>query len=543
MSPLEPARLARLAALPALVAALMVSPSLAPVARATPAPSPSDDPPWVSPGGGGDDDTPTEPEPGETSYEPDPDLEKDDDQLDDEGEPPAPKTLPPDGRALRPGLPWLDRDLVQPRTHPAGRSAATLGFASIDDDCFVELTIGHVFKLGDHGQWRIAPRLPLRFRLFDGEPETDAVIREEDWDEVSDWARVLAFVHYGRIDDPLVFRYGELTGVTIGHGALVNRYSNTIDIDHYQGGVFFAGDLGFMGGEVVLNDVFAPDLLAGRAYMRPFDGLKKLALPIRGFKVGLTLGADFAAPVAVDIGEGGLFATPENNPIVLADRFLPMMALDFEVPVLSTPHFDLVPYFDLATLDFETIGLHLGTFFNVRFDPKATLRLRLEYRFVGEDHVPGYVSPFYEVERYSWLGGLPKLGALEELVAEEALGAAHHGAHIEADLALERRLALGFVFTSNGRDRGNDLLARLRLERLGPVRLTLFFARLGFSGVDDLFAADRTLGGLSVRVTFDPFFVTGRILHEWRLRPDEDGRSGFETILTWSLGGGVMVRL
>lgn len=501
----------------------------------------ADDPPWLTPGANPDNDEPTDtPAP---DYEPDPDAEKDDDQLDEEGEPPPRKTLPENGRALTPSLPWLDRDLVQPRTHPAGRSAATVGFASIDDDCFLELTIGHVFKIGDAGDWRIAPRLPLRLRLFDGDPETDAVIREEDWDEVSDWARVLAFVHYGRIDDPLVLRYGELTGVTIGHGALINRYSNTIDIDHYQGGIYLAGDLELVGAELVLNDVFDPDLLAGRAYARPFVGLKDLPLPVRGFKVGLTLGADFAAPVVVDTGERGLFATPEHQPIVLADRFLPMMALDFEVPILSSPHVDIVPYFDLATLDFETIGLHLGSFFNVRFTPHATLRTRLEYRFVGEDHVPGYVSPFYEVERYAWLGGLPKLGALDELAAEEALGASHHGVHLETDLAIERRLALGFVFTSNGRDRGNDLLARLRLERLGPVRLTLFFARLGFSGLDDLFAADRTLGGLSVRVTFDPFFVTGRILHEWRLRGGDDGRTGFETVLNWSLGGGVMVRL
>jgi hypothetical protein len=503
---------------------------------AIPSSAHAEDPPWVTPRA--DDATP----PDDPDDDAD-DTDDDDNGLDEDGEPHARKTLPENGRALTPTLPWLARDLIQPRTHPAGRSAATVGFASIDDDCFLELTIGHVFQLGEAGDWRIAPRLPLRLRLADGPPETDAVIREEDWDEVSDWARVLAFVHYGRIDDPLVLRYGELTGVTLGHGTLVNRYSNTIDLDHYQGGIYVAGDLDLIGAEAVLNDVFDPDLLAGRIFARPFVGIDDLPLPVRGFKVALTLGADFAAPVAVDTGAGGLFATPENHPVVLGDRFLPMVALDFEVPVLSSPHVDIVPYLDIATLDFETVGVHLGSFFNVRFTPATTLRTRLEYRFVGEDHVPGYVSPFYEIERYAWLGGPPKLGQLDALTADEGLGAAHHGVHLESDLAIEKHLALGFVYTSNGRERGNDLLARLRLERLGPVRLTLFFARLGFSGFDDLFAADRTLGGVSLRVTFEPFFVTGRILNEWRLRSGDDGKTGFQTVLTWSLGGGLMVRL
>lgn len=498
--------------------------------------------PWeTSPAGDGEapGDERTVPPPPDYDPEPEPDAPP----LDDDGEPRHRAELPADGQALRPALPWLDRDMVQPRSHPAGRAAAQLGFAKIDEDCFLELTIGHVFSLGGPGGWRIAPRLPLRLRLFDGDPETDAVLREEDWDEVSDWARVLAFVHYGQAGDPLVFRYGELTGVTIGHGALVNRYFNTIDIDHYQGGVFLHGDADLVGGELVLDDVFDPELLVGRAFARPFVDVPDLALPLRGFKVGVTLGADFFAPVAVDIGERGLFATPENNPIILADRMLPMFALDFEVPALSTPHLDIVPYLDIASLDWATFGLHLGAFFNARFTPEATLRVRLEYRFVGEDHVPGWVSPFYEIERYAWLGGTPKLGALDLFAADEALGASHHGVHLETDLSIKDHLAWSMVYTSNGRERGNDLLTRLRFDHLGPVRLTLFFARLGFSGLDDLFAADRTLGGVSTRVTFDPFFVSGRILYEWRLRPAEDGRTGFSTTLNWNLGAGVLIRL
>ena len=471
--------------------------------------------------------------------EPDPYDDKPDNMDEDEGEPLERERLPKDGMALRPMLPFVERDLVQPRNSPGGRASAQLGFAEIGEDFFLEMSIGAVFT---PGKWRIAPRLPLRLRLVDDDPETDAIIREEDWDEPSDWARVLGFIQYGALGDALIMRYGELTGVSLGHGSIVNRYFNTIDIDHYQGGIYFYGDLGLIGGEAILNDVFGPEVLVGRVFMRPLDFADGLPLPLRGLKVGVTVGADFAAPVAVDVGDDGLFATPENEPIVLADRALPMFGIDLEVPVVSNAHLDVVPYIDLASLEMESFGVHVGSMFNVRFTTKASMRLRVEYRFVGEDHVPGYVSPFYEIERYSWLGGDPKLGQVDDFYADEGLGASHHGFHIETDLKIANVLNWTFIFTSNGRERHNDVLSRLRLPNLGPVRLTLFFARLGFEGLDDLFAADRTLGGVSVRVAFGSFFVRGRILYEWRLA-NEDGTTGYQTMLNWDLGAGVIINL
>jgi len=472
--------------------------------------------------------------------EPDPYDDKPDNMDEDEGEPILKEELPKDGMALRPTLPFVERDLVQPRNSPGGRASAQLGFATINDDLFLELSIGAVFT---PGKWRIAPRLPMRLRLVDAEPHTDAIIREEDWDEVSDWARVLAFIQYGALGDPLILRYGELTGVSLGHGSIANRYFNTIDIDHYQGGIYFYGDLGIVGGEAILDDVFGPELLVARGFVRPFDPFDKLPLPLRGFKVGVTVGADFAAPTEVDVGEDGLFATPENEPIVLAERVLPMFGLDIEVPVMSTPHLDIVPYADIVSLEMEAFGLHIGSMFNARFSTKSSLRLRAEYRFIGEDHVPGYVSPFYEIERYSWLGGKPKLGQVDDYYADEGLGEPHHGFHIETDLKIHGVLAWTFIFTSNGRDRNNDLLTRLRLPNLGPVRLTLLFARLGFEGIEDLFAADRTIGGVSVRVAFGSFFVRGRVVYEWKLAAEDDSDNGFKTILNWDIGAGVILDL
>lgn len=501
-------------------------------------------PAWAAPAGDPVKDEPKDDDSKEPAIdedlEPDPYDDKPENTDEDEGEPIVRLKLPEHGMALRPTLPFVERDLVQPRNSPGGRASAQLGFATIGEDFFLELSIGAVFT---PGKWRIAPRLPMRLRLVDEAPHTDAIIREEDWDEPSDWARVLAFIQYGALGDPLILRYGELTGVSLGHGSIVNRYFNTIDIDHYQGGIYFYGDLGIVGGEAILNDVFGPEVMVARGFVRPFDPFEKLPLPLRGLKVGATIGADFSAPTAVDVGDEGLFATPENEPIVLADRVLTMFGLDLEVPVVSSPHLDVVPYADIASLELEAFGLHFGSMFNIRFNTKSSLRLRAEYRFIGEDHVPGYVSPFYEIERYAWLGGEPKLGQLDRYYADEGLGEPHHGFHIETDLKIDNVLAWTFIFTSNGRDRNNDLLTRLRLPNLGPVRLTLFFARLGFEGLEDLFAADRTVGGVSVRLALGSFFVRGRVVYEWKLARNDDGSNGYQAILNWDLGAGVIIDL
>jgi len=497
-------------------------------------------------GGAGDGGSSVEVEPADKPDEPDgPELDGElkpdpyDDRIDeDEGEPASPLGLPPDGEARRPGLPLMERDLVSPRSFPAGRGAATIGLTDIGEDTFLGLNLGYVFQVD---KWRFAPRLVLRLRLVDEAPETDALIRMEDWDEPSDFARLLGFVQYGRLGEPLVLRYGELNGVTIGHGAIANRYFNTIDIDHYQGGVYAFGDAGFFGAEGFVNDLFGPDVMVARVFVRPMDGARDtLPLALNGLKVGLTIGADFAAPTAIASEGGRLFATPEWEPEVLGDRLLTMFALDLEVPVVSSPHVDVVPYVDVATLDFDTFGVHVGTFVNARFTRKSSLRTRLEYRWAGAGHEPGYVSPFYEVERFSYHGGDPKLWAIEH---DEPFAKAWSGFHFETDLKVERLFGWSFILTTSGRDPRFDLLTRLKLPELGPVRLTLFLARLGFDDFGDLFDSDRTTMGVSVRVmVWDPVFVRGRIVKEWWLARDAEGPSRYGTTTDWDLGAGLLLR-
>jgi len=446
--------------------------------------------------------------------------------------------LPPRGRAVRPTLPHIDRDLILLDGGVVGQGQAQLSLNRMGEDLFLFLNLGTVIVADD---WRVAPRLPIRFRILDEAPESPYVIREHDWDEASDWAKLLAFVQYGHQGDPLFVRYGELTGLSLGHGSFVNRYYNTVDIDHYQGGIYFQGDASLVGGELLIDNLFGPELGAARVFGRPLNWVPGLPLALSKLKVALTAGADFNAPLEVGRDSAGRIVIDEDfHPSILSTDAVWMLGGDLELPLASTPHFDLVPYMDVNALDMTGVGVHLGTFVNLRFSPLASLRTRVEYRYMGPDYEAGYFSPFYEIQRVSHRQDKTKLRWLRE----GGLPHGRSGGYFETELQILGMLRYMLVISDEEGPDNTDLLMRLRLPHLGPVRLALFLGRLGFDGFDDLLSAKRTVFAASIRYSFlDWFFVKASVTNEWWLRHATDGASAYETTTDFDFGGGLLVKL
>ena len=218
----------------------------------------------------------------------------DDDPADDqvegeeEGAPHRPgNPLPPNGRADRPALPHVDIDLLHPGGGRVGQGAAQIDLSLVGEDLFLALNFGFVYV---RDKWAIAPRLPIRFRLLDKSPKDRSILRKQDWDEASDWMRLLAYFRYGHVGSPLYIRVGELTGVSLGHGTIVSRYYNNVNMDHYQGGIYTYFDQDLIGGEVIVDNILGPEMVATRLFTRPINGYRKLPYQIRKLKVGLTMG-------------------------------------------------------------------------------------------------------------------------------------------------------------------------------------------------------------------------------------------------------------
>ncbi len=465
----------------------------------------------------------------------------------DDGQERLEPVLPLRGRGERPTVPHIDADLIQVGEGAVGRGAAQIGFGKIGEDHFVMLNLGTVIV---SDRWQIAPRLPLRIRVWD-EPrydddgarvDDDSFVRREDWDEVSDWARVLAFVQYGVVGDPLFFRYGELNGVSMGHGSLVHRYFNTVDIDRYQGGLYGQWDGEIVGVEAMVDNLLDPNLLLARPFTRPFVK-QDLPWALRMVKFGLSIGGDFAAPVAMELDEHDQVRIDEDfHPIVRDTSVMGLFSADVEMPVVSNERVDLVPYIDVATVDFEGVGLHAGTFFNVRFSPLAELRSRLEFRAMGPGYEPGYVSPFYEIQRVQYRDHGPKLRWLRE----QGLDEARNGLYAETEFRLSGLMRYAVTFANAEGPNNADLLMRLQFPELAGLRLNLFFGRLGFGGFDDLFDANDTIFAVSGRYAVaDLFFIRFRLANEWRLNTQSEvpGERRFETVTDYDLGVGLLLRL
>lgn len=444
--------------------------------------------------------------------------------------------LPQDGQADRPSVPRIGIDLIYPGEGMVGQGGAGLSFSQVGEDLFLSLNLSTVFVFED---FAFAPRVPIRFRIVDNAPETKRIVREEDWDEPSDFARLLAFFQYGHVGDPFFVRVGELPGATIGHGSLVNRYYNTVDIDHYQGGIFTYGDAGLVGGELMLDNFLGPELVVGRVFARPLDFLEGLPWILRKLKFGVTGGADFRAPTAIATGPNGeILAGAAFGAQVTHEEPLPAFGTDVEIPVVSTPHFDLVPYVDVNLLDGDSSGVHVGTYVTVRFDPTTEWRTRLEYHYAGPGYDPAYFNPFYEIHRLRYSGGQPKLAWLRS----PATAGSRHGFYVESEFQMVGTMRYAVAFADDQGADNTDLVMRLQFPQLGPVSLSFFFARLDFDGLDDFFDPHNTVFAVSGRYNIiDLFYVQLRVINEWWLRHTSSGFGPYETTTNFDVGFGVLL--
>ncbi|MEO1273277.1 MAG: hypothetical protein AAFX99_34765, partial [Myxococcota bacterium] len=78
-------------------------------------------------------------------------------------------------------------------------------------------------------------------------------------------------------------------------------------------------------------------------------------------------------------------------------------------------------------------------------------------------------------------------------------------------------------------------LARLRVQRVGPANLGLYYRQVGFNGLDDMLEFNNALLVTEVRYPIvDWLYALGQYGRLWRLQPS--GR--YETVHDWQIGVG-----
>ncbi len=433
-----------------------------------------------------------------------------------------------------------------------------LGFGMLDEDFFVSINVGTVltwWKLG------VGIQVPLRFRAVDNAPEQGTVLREEDWDEASDWTRVLRFVSWGTPDEWLYARLGVLEGTTLGHGSIVDRYMNVIDADHYQTGLQFKLDLDLAGGELFLDNLIDPEIFGMRGFFRPFQMWDAAPELSKTLELGITMVVDGVAPLeytrqsTLGTCAGGvqcpLRQVTEDGDVITSASQAFLFGFDLSWTWRPIDWFALRPYYDFGLLG-QTggTGNHLGV--SATFDVKGavTIGTRVEYRAISEDYAPSYVNSWYEVERVDFAENpapkgidFDRVTKLDYFKRKDELGEEDtvHGWHASLDVTILDTVTVWALLEDvQGPDNAN-LTIGLSLPYIAGVRAQVYYAKRNFDEPAEAFDLDRGLLVADARYKFwGPMFVYAAYSREWKVNKDATSEDfgQYETLNDWDLGVG-----
>jgi hypothetical protein len=412
-----------------------------------------------------------------------------------------------------------------------------LGAAKIGDDWFARLTLAMVLRFRDvtlapggalfdepqQHDLRLLLSVPLAWMVYDGGVETEDRFRRQEWDEVSEYLRVLRIIEYGTPYDGLYFRLGELSNVRIGHRTIVDNYINTLDVDRFQWGIHHNLNSRYGGYEFLLDNVGDPELMGTRAYVRPVAFTNPESWWTR-LATGVSVFGDVHAPTALTIQPDGRYVLDDKGSFIVDERRgTAIVGLDVELAAVQTDVVSVTPYSDANIHLGNGSGWHIGSFLGIQASESIVLDARSEFRVLGRGYLPTYFGTLYEVERFAYRAPgespvqVPKLQWLR-LGQEDRI---REGYLAEAGINVGQWLRLAAAWENyRGPDNSTAwFYATVPASRY--VQFGAYYANTRFQGARELFRAENALAMLETRVMLqDWLYVTGQVNRRWKLDPD-----------------------
>lgn len=436
---------------------------------------------------------------------------------------------------------------------------AHASFGRIAEDFYLTM----VFRLNyNQDYWGLGLQLPLRIELQDEDPQSDnaaGILRAEDWDHWTDALRFFRYAYVGRADrlGAAYARLGLLERLTLGHGSILHRYNNGMDINRWRVGVDTIARTDAFGGEVVVGDVLSPYLTGVRGWLRPFR-LRLFRDYWDRLEIGTTMVADWKAPFLLDRRDDAALnfvnIGDDNLPEVLEDRAFAIMGIDLGMCVFQSDLLSITPYTDvnmMTTVD-EGWGVHVGVLWESEIpagEEAVQIALRTEYRRVSGDYLGPYFNTVYEIERYQRLRatggrGETKLASLcQDGDCDDNRRPWRNGAFIELQAGLKDVLLVGSEYIDYGGelDDGSFRLY-VDLPYFEFAQLRAFYYRVNLEGTNDLFAFDeRTALVAELHV---PIYYVGFRVRWWRIWQATPGEEDpYKSVDDWNIGVIVRIKL
>jgi hypothetical protein len=434
-----------------------------------------------------------------------------------------------------------------------------VGIGKIDGDVYATTLLNTDFSVGPVGVGLGLPvHLLVRNDASTGTRESKAyggVVRRRDFDQFENYLRVVRYLRYGHKRDELYVLAGQQWGSSIGHGTLVNRYNNTLNLDRAKFGLALDVNTIWFGVETLADSIVDPALLASRAYVRPLGDVPYF----RGWAVGATVAVDRAAPRSLATatsasGQRVLQVDEHGAPVVALGEATYAAGIDTEFEVVHNSMLSLIPYVDLNRLLGAGNGLHTGVLVDVRIPVPVLdidLQARLEYRRLQAGYLPEYFDQQYDLARYQFAlrtstpAGMvttyqPKATAAREL--HRTGGGAKNGYYGELAFNFAGLVQVGGVLQGYEGENGSSLGLFATLPRFQTFKLSGYYLRNNFNGFRDAFTLDeRSLLAFAAAYNIaGPLYFRADFTRQWQLLPN---RPRIEAVDRYNVGLALFVTL
>lgn len=362
-----------------------------------------------------------------------------------------------------------------------GSFTGALGMTVIDDQSFFTINLRPDIALGKFG---LGLNVNLLYNTKSG------AIRGEDWNESYDWARLIRYARYGRKRDQFYTRVGTLDAARLGHGFIMNYYTNEASFDKRKIGLELDIDFGTFGFETVTNNMGRLEIIGGRAYARPLRPY--LDIPIIK---NLTFGASYVTDVDPD-------AARNTNDAVSA------YGLDIELPLITIPLLNTFAYVDWAKINNYGAGTALGIEANLKIVAGiAEVSAKLERRLLGKEFLPAYFDAFYEIQRYEPLedGTLLRKDQRLSFIQDETKGVfGELAGHVLNTI----RLVGNFQRLDQTKNSGILHLAADSGDRIPVLALQAAYDKMGIETLNDAFTLDdRSIARVGIGYKVKPYLM------------------------------------
>ena len=356
-----------------------------------------------------------------------------------------------------------------------------MGFSFIEDQSFFTFNLRSELKFGEFAMGIDAP---LRFNTDTGE------LRDQDWDEKYDYVRIIRYLKYGRKrGTPIYARLGTLDAAKLGHGFIMNYYTNEIQYDRRKIGLEFDADFDLWGWESVFSNFERLEIMGGRGYVRPLQNVRGVSI-LKNLTFGATLVTDQNTDVLDSTDEG-----------------VTIGGLDIELPLINFGPLSSMVYADYAKIKRFGSGQAIGLEIALRpLDAIFSVHTKIERRFLGKHFLPSYFNPFYENERLR----VTDAGSIRK--TDQLLSRSSKEQGIYAELFGELLKLVKFIGTferiDGQKDSGRLHMAGLLSQSIARFTAHASYDRTGIQNFSDTFSLDdRSMARIGVGYQANPYMI------------------------------------